>query len=89
MESPWNWQSVGDPFSKTWCTPCHHSALPVEARQGAPLEVNLETHELFVLWAGEIEDRVWDTDAPMPPMGVPPEEDRAALLEWLSCGAPE
>lgn len=88
-DTVWSWQSVGEPFSRTWCTSCHHSDLPVEARQGAPAEVNLETHAGFVAWAGEIEDRVWSADQPMPPVGVPPEDELAALEAWLACGAPE
>ena len=88
-DSAWTWQNTGEPFSRTWCTSCHHSDLPAEARQGAPIDVNLETHAQFVSWADEIEARVWSEGAPMPPVGLPPEEALEALGEWLACGAPE
>ena len=88
-DSPWTWQNTGEPFARTWCTSCHHSDLGAGARQGAPLDVNLETYSAFMAWADRTEARVWNESSPMPPVGIPPEGDLLALEEWLACGAPE
>ena len=38
------WESFGQGFLRTWCTPCHSSGLPEGARQGAPLGVDFDTY---------------------------------------------
>ena len=87
--SPWTWQNTGEPFMRTWCTSCHHPDLPEGQRQGAPVDVNLDTHSDVRMWADRIQARVWTEDAPMPPVGVPTEGELEALAEWLDCGAPD
>jgi hypothetical protein len=82
------WENFGGPYVLSYCTTCHHSALPADERQRAPVGVNLETVELMRSQA----DRVWvrgaDQNATMPPVGAPSADDRALLGEWLACGAP-
>jgi len=85
----WNWQNTGEPFMRTWCTSCHHSDLDDDSRQGAPIDVNLETYADFVRWAERVDARVWATSAPMPPAGGPTEEELDLLGTWMDCGAPE
>jgi hypothetical protein len=81
------WETFGEGFVRTWCTSCHSRDLAEGVRQGAPLDVNLDT-------AGGVRrhlDRVWamaaDGNASMPPVGGPSPEDRERLGEWLACGA--
>lgn len=82
------WENFGGPYVLSYCTTCHHSALPADGRQQAPVGVNLETVELVRAQA----DRIWirgaDQNATMPPVGAPAADDRALLGEWLACGAP-
>ncbi len=86
-ESLRTWDNTGGPFLLTWCAPCHSAALPQDQRQGAPLGVDLDTHEGALAWADRIRVRTLET-ADMPPVGEPEAEDLAGLAEWLDCGLP-
>jgi hypothetical protein len=81
------WHNVGEPFFATWCTACHGSGVPEAERQGAPTECNLDTYDSVVAWAPSIEAKL--SAGSMPPQGIPPADTKAAVLEWLDCGAPE
>lgn len=82
------WENFGGPYVLSYCTTCHHSGLPADQRQLAPVGINLENVELVRMQA----DRVWlrgaDQNATMPPVGALAADDRALLGEWLACGAP-
>ena len=87
VDSPLTWESFGASFVWTWCTPCHSSALTVEERQEAPVEVNFDTYEDVVAWAGRIEARS-GPGGDMPPAGGPDDEERSLLVEWVRCDLP-
>ena len=87
-EMVWTYENVGAPFMTTWCTACHSSDLDSQYRAGAPDTVNLDTLEDVRQWNERILARVFNQDSPMPPAGLPAEEDLLRLEEWLLCGAP-
>lgn len=87
-ESYLTYESFGGPFIVTWCSGCHAAALPDGQRQGAPLNSNFDSLKDIRAWAPRIWARTGDHNATMPPIGVPDDEERAALGEWLACGAP-
>jgi uncharacterized membrane protein len=86
-DSPHTWESAGGPILWTWCTPCHGGGLSESARQGAPIDVILDSHEDALYWADRVQVRTLD-ERSMPPLGSPTEDDLAALAEWLACGLP-
>ena len=81
-------ENFGAPFMLTHCTGCHHVALKEGERAGAPLGVDFESLTKVRAQAAQIWARAADQNATMPPVGPPPEAERAQLGEWLACGAP-
>ncbi len=83
----------GQPFMAAYCTVCHASSLTGPARAGAPAGLDFDSVEGIRLAADRI-DRVAAagpdaTNADMPPGNPrPTAAERAALGEWLACGAP-
>ena len=85
------WDSWAHGFFLNNCTSCHSSTLPEEARQKAPLDINLDTY------AGVTADRVPEAillyatgpDASMPPNIRTSDEDRETLRLWIECGLKE
>lgn len=70
------------------CTSCHDSSLPYEARNGAPLGYDFDHYETARSEAEEIGEAV--AAGYMPPPGYPlSEAQKAAVLQWVECGAPE
>lgn len=70
------------------CTSCHDSSLPYEARNGAPLGYDFDQYETARGEAEEIGEAV--EAGYMPPPGYPLSEvQKAAVLRWVECGAPE
>ena len=88
-EMMWTYENVGAPFMTTWCTACHSSDLDSQYRAGAPDTVNLDTLDDVRQWNERILARVFNEDSPMPPAGLPAEDELLRLEEWLLCGAPE
>jgi hypothetical protein len=87
------WENFGEPFMLTWCTGCHHSALPTAQRAGAPCAANFDTHagvheRAPVIALRAIDYMTLEGVAPMPPAALVPEEELALLREYLDCGAP-
>jgi hypothetical protein len=87
------WENFGEPFMLSWCTGCHHSALPSAERACAPCATNFDTHAGVSAISQYVKLRVADYDtveglAPMPPAAVIPEDELALLREWIDCGAP-
>ncbi|MEQ1502726.1 MAG: hypothetical protein ABMB14_10880 [Myxococcota bacterium] len=80
------WDSVGRPILLTWCTPCHGSTVPPDARQGAPVGVDFDTWAGTAAYADRIAARATGDGATMPPGGGMPDADRQALAAWLGCG---
>ncbi len=92
-DSVLTWENFGEPFMLSWCTGCHHSALPSEQRACAPCNVNFDHHAGVHPLAAYIELRVIDWAAqegvkPMPPAAIVPDDQLALLREYLECGAP-
>jgi uncharacterized membrane protein len=81
-------EDFGAAFMLTYCTGCHHGALPDGERAGAPVGVDFETLAKVRAHADRIWARAGDQNATMPPVGPPPADERALLGEWLACGAP-
>ena len=81
-------ENFGAPFLLTQCTGCHHSSLPASERAGAPLDINFDALADVRKHAPLIWTRAADSNATMPPLGGPPQEERTRLGEWLACGAP-
>ncbi len=82
------WESFGQGFLRTWCTPCHSSGLPEGARQGAPLGVDFDTYASTLAFAGRLVPVAGSAGSSMPPAGGPSAEERARLLEWVRCDLP-
>jgi uncharacterized membrane protein len=82
------YESFGRGFMQNWCTGCHGAGLPEGMRQGAPVGIDFDTIEAVRAWDDRIWARAGDQNDTMPPVGGPPDEERALLGEWLACGAP-
>ncbi len=81
-----DWSTFGDPFFRSWCTGCHHSALPEDARSNAPAGVDFDTLDGVRVHVDRIRARAIE-QATMPPGGGPDQASLALLDEWLRCGA--
>lgn len=91
-DSVLTWENFGEGFMLSWCTGCHHSALPNAQRADAPCRVNLDTHAGASAFAPLIKLRAIDYKTidglkPMPPAALIPEAELALLQEWIECGA--
>lgn len=93
--NPLTFRSFGAGFLRTWCTGCHSSTLPERERQGAPDDVNFDSHALYLPHAREVLARAVleahapaESASPMPPAGLVPEPDRRRLAQWIACGSP-
>ncbi|MBK8262519.1 MAG: hypothetical protein IPK80_14450 [Nannocystis sp.] len=82
-------ENFGGPFLLDHCMSCHHSALPADMRQDAPLGVDFDQLAAVRAQAPRIWARAADQNATMPPLGPPAADQRALLGEWLACGAPQ
>ena len=82
-----DYASFGKPFLLDWCTGCHGAAVPATMRQNAPTDVNFDTLEGARRFADRIAVRAAGETPTMPPAGGPSAEERALLVEWLTCGA--
>lgn len=87
-DSGLTWENFGGGYVLSYCTTCHHSALPADMRQLAPIAINFETVELVRAQADRVWARAADQNQTMPPVGAPADDQRALLGEWLACGAP-
>ncbi len=85
------WENFAQGFMLSWCTGCHHSALPVMQRAAAPCTVNFDVHSSTAKFAPLIGLRVLDYEVhdvpPMPPAVVIPSDQLELLREWIDCGA--
>ncbi|MCB9666032.1 MAG: hypothetical protein H6732_18135 [Alphaproteobacteria bacterium] len=80
-----DWQTVGGPFARTWCAPCHARALGPRLRQDAPESVDLETEDDLLRWADPVREQLQATPPLMPPAGGPDPAEQARFLAWLDC----
>jgi uncharacterized membrane protein len=70
------------------CTNCHDSSLGFESRNGAPLGYDFDEYETASSEAPEIKIAV--EQGYMPPPGYTiSEEQKAQVISWVDCGAPE
>jgi uncharacterized membrane protein len=71
------------------CTACHSSALTGNARMMAPPGTNFDTYDAAKLKAMPAASRV--SFGQMPPAGATQltADEKAALIAWGSCGAPQ
>lgn len=87
-QSGLTYQTFGEAFLVSWCRGCHSRELPEDMRQMAPLDVNFNTLDDVRDRRGRVGFLVSEART-MPPAGGPSMEERALMMEWLSCGAPE
>lgn len=83
-------------FFSSWCTRCHGSTVPIQNRNGAPLDHNFDTYAGARQWAADIDRMAGASPAGtvvnpfMPPSApVPALEDRKRLACWVAGGAPQ
>jgi uncharacterized membrane protein len=80
------YDNFGEPFMENWCRSCHSSEVPEDMRQTAPDDVNFDDLADVQAFADRIAYRAGEQKT-MPPAGGPSDEERALLVEWISCGA--
>jgi len=83
---PGSWDTVGQPFTLTYCAGCHSSYNEGERRFGAPEGVDLETLAGVQAQAAGSADRV--EAGTMPPGAGPSAVEQERWVHWLRCGAP-
>ena len=84
-DPPLTYANFGKGYVDKHCVGCHSSLIPVEARVGAPIGVDLNTYEDVLLWADRIDARSTGDSPTMPPGGGPSPDEIALLKEWLEC----
>ena len=78
------YESFGAEFFASYCNECHSTS-----QHGAPAAYKFDTLDEVRMHADRIFVRAAGPNTTMPPgPDDPPEADRDALAEWLSCGAP-
>ena len=83
----YTYDTFGAPFFGRYCDTCH--ARSSETRNGAPQNVNFDTRDDVIRWRDRIFDNAAADNTSMPPgPNDPPAVERAALADWLACGAP-
>jgi uncharacterized membrane protein len=80
-----SYDNFGAPYMSDWCRGCHSADLAPAMRQGAPVTVDLDTLDEIRAQRSSLE--LVTTMASMPPAGGPSDEERALLMQWLTCGA--
>jgi hypothetical protein len=70
------------------CVQCHSSSLSGQARNGAPITVNVDTYESASMVADLIVDAL--SDGVMPPEGYTiTEAQKQQVYQWALCGTPD
>ena len=82
------WENFGDGFVRNYCRGCHSPALGEGDRWGAPVGVDLATHDDILRQMDRVRARASGDNPTMPPAGGPSPEDLELLHTWLECGAP-
>lgn len=83
------WEGDAEAFFATYCATCHSQSLAGDDRQDAPVSVNFDSYSDIVgVGPGYVRAQI---EGPMPPAGDPQPGDgeRARIIDWLDCGAPE
>ncbi len=81
------WENVAKPFLDNWCTACHSSEVSGVDRQGAPEGIDFDRWELAAPFAQLIRSSALVDGPRMPPAGGTQADERAAVDEWVECGA--
>ena len=81
-----SYDDFGEPFIANWCRGCHSEGTLPGMRQGAPVDVNFDTL-VEVRSASTRVVEMAGTGSAMPPAGGPTDQERAMLVEWITCGA--
>jgi uncharacterized membrane protein len=80
-----NYDTFGEPYVADWCRGCHSADLSPAMRQGAPVAVNFDTLD-DVRAQLQMVEYVTSNEL-MPPAGGPTDDERALMMQWLTCGA--
>ncbi|MCE5270343.1 hypothetical protein LLH00_03570 [bacterium] len=75
------------PVFEAHCTLCHAVDKQGDARNGAPVQVNLDSYSAAVSVAQAANLRI--QSGTMPPTGGIPQTERALFQQWLEEGMPE
>lgn len=84
-DPPLTYSNFGQGFMEKNCTGCHHSLLPPDQRNGAPVGIDFDTYTAVLDYADRVAARSLGESPSMPPTGSVPSEDLTLLAEWLSC----
>lgn len=88
-DSELTWENFGEATMLTHCVGCHSENLAEGTARGeAPVGVDFNTHALTQDWLERIHARSADDNRTMPPVDTMSDQTRAALGDWLACGAP-
>lgn len=72
------------------CVMCHSSELSGGDRNTAPADHNFDTYEGATEFLDHVLEEAEEGNMPPPASGITiTEAERAALVKWASCGAPE
>jgi len=82
-DPPLTYDNFGRGFMDQFCNGCHSSIVPVEDRNGAPLDYDFDSYEGVVYWADKIKPST--DNGVMPPGGGPTEDELATFDEWMHC----
>ena len=75
------------PLMEQSCTSCHGAGAQGPDRNGAPVDVNLDSYEGVLEWAVPSETRI--ENGTMPPSGFLSPEDKALFPLWIEQGMEE
>lgn len=86
QDPPVDYATFGQGFLLKHCTGCHSSEMTGDARQGAPVGVDLDSEQAASDLADRIHARVLVPEVPeMPPGGGPDADELELLAVWLAC----
>lgn len=87
-DSVLTYANFGEALMQQHCAGCHGEAVEERYRSGAPLEVNLTSHDQVFEWLDRVYARSADDNTSMPVVDTMSAADRTRLGDWLACGAP-
>lgn len=82
------WETFGEGYLRSWCTGCHHSQLEPADREGAPVGLDFDDHDIVLDTLARIAARATGEVPTMPPVGGADARERARFERWLACEAP-
>ena len=82
----YTWETVGGPYTRSWCTGCHGSAVADGERAGAPVGVDFDDEDGVRDHWDAVQARAVEGEPPsMPPGGGPSAAELEAFDLWMAC----